>query len=106
MKKLAIFALCFVVIFSLFSYNSNSNFSLKDYVNNISTIERPTMPTLTLEDGSNILEIDPNTKQPLNFFGKCGAFFTFVFNCVCYPFALIGYYFNLVIMFLSGFVAV
>lgn len=89
MKKLGIFFFCLVIIFGfLTAYLGKNDWTFSGYLQNLSFEERPELPSLVDDDGNNVFETDAA------FWTKCAKFFSFVWDCLKYPFEIIGWVFS------------
>lgn len=89
MKKLGIFFFCLVIVFGfLTAYLGKNNWTFSGYLRNLTFEERPALPKLATDDGETDFE------EEKNFWKKCSAFFSFIWQCVKYPFDIIGWLFS------------
>ena len=88
MKRIGIFFFCVVIIFGFVTWYRKDNWTFSGYLENLSFKERPALPSLADDDGNNIFETDAA------FWTKCAKFFSFVWDCLKYPFVFIGWMFD------------
>lgn len=98
MSKVLSGALVLILLVALLCYFTNTSFNLKAYADNLDNLpNKPTLPNFEYVNGSF-----SNVESIGDFASAVGGFFSFLFDCVAYPFEWIVYIVKVVFVLTNG----